>query len=543
MRLFPIICSNRGVAIVAVTMVMVVVALLGGAIITQTTHNAQLSNRTFTDKQALYLAESAKERGYQEILDDDNFTSVGNPGVLANVNLPGGSYALTATTLSVDPKVVQLVAVGTPDAGSPADTRQITVVAEVVRENVSVWNNAIFGGAGQTGGVINGNCAIHGSVHLLGDGVGEGNNSIEALDLSGASLIHNNYVGMPAELLARVPALPTTVFGGETISTIDAKLRVKNGAVGVSGSSEIGEANIVGNAFKETMNGIYIETDSAETRWTGNQVVDGVPNPGSVQSDNGTDALYDLGDVITMPDMTAEYTDPATSITYGSYGAYFDANSLTLPPLTLDNSTDAAVAIQQYEANGLFSAGVVVNVDVVTGIFVVTDPTGNTIAYNPDGGAGQAVLVVNGMVKMDGDLVIGEKNHHTLYAGKGTIYAAGDGSDGSGDIEVHSNLLSVGTFPSIAVLGLMAKNDINLATGPGDSQLIMTAAFFAGHEIVSTKQNQIAGTFVSTSFDMGLNVPKIYQVPTLKDNLPPGLIGSEPIWVTTGFQERSWQIN
>jgi hypothetical protein len=71
----------------------------------------------------------------------------------------------------------------------------------------------------------------------------------------------------------------------------------------------------------------------------------------------------------------------------------------------------------------------------------------------------------------------------------------------------------------------------------------MTAVFFAGNEIVSAKQNQIAGTFVSTSFDMGNNVPKIYQVPSLKDNLPPGLIGSKPIWVTTGFQERSWQIN
>ena len=120
MRLSPIFCSNRGVAIIAVTMVMVVVALLGGAIITQTTHNVQLSNRTLVDKQALYLAESAKERGYQEILNDDNFTSIGNPGVLANVNLPGGNYSLTATTLSVDPKVVQLVATGTPNAGGPA---------------------------------------------------------------------------------------------------------------------------------------------------------------------------------------------------------------------------------------------------------------------------------------------------------------------------------------------------------------------------------------------------------------------------------------
>ncbi len=156
--MFPVLSpslNNRGVAIVAVTMVMVVAALLGGAIITQTTQDVQLTDRTYEDKQALYLAESAKERGYQEILNDINFTATGNPGTLANVTMQGGTYDLVATTLSTSPIVVQMVATG--ETGET--DRRVTVVAEVVRENVCVWNNAIFGGSGQTGRVTRGDRA------------------------------------------------------------------------------------------------------------------------------------------------------------------------------------------------------------------------------------------------------------------------------------------------------------------------------------------------------------------------------------------------
>ena len=537
--LFSVVSNNRGVAIVAVTMVLVVVALLGGAIISQTNHDTQLSKRVYEDKQAVYFAESAKERGYQEIFDDANFTTLANQGFLFDQPMPGGTYDLTATTLQEDPQIVAFTATGFTNGG---DSREVDVVAQVIKENVFVWNNAIFGGSGQAGGVINGNAAIHGSVHLLGENVGTGNNSIEALDLIGASLIHNNYTGMPAALVAKVPALPTTVFGGETIATIDAKLRVKNGAVGVSGASEIGELNVVGNTLKETMDGIYIETDAAETRWTGNQVTDGVPDPGSVQSDNGINALYDLGDAVTLPQLSEPYDDPISGISYGTYEAYFSDNSLHLPPLVLDGSTAAANAILAYQAAGSFPADVVVNVDPATGVFSIADAQGNSIGYNPNAAASVAGLAVNGMVQFDGDVVIGEKNLDIAYAGKGTMFAAGDGSAGSGDIDFHSNILPAGMFPTDSVFGFMAKNDLNLADGPGDSNLMMAGAFYAANQILSTKQNEILGTFVCNYFDMGTNVPKIYQVPTLKDNLPPGLIGSKPIWVVTGFQERSWQI-
>lgn len=63
----------------------------------------------------------------------------------------------------------------------------------VVRgQDINVWRNAIFAGNGQAGGLINGNVSIHGSVHLLGNSLDLGIAALEALDLSGTSLIHNN---------------------------------------------------------------------------------------------------------------------------------------------------------------------------------------------------------------------------------------------------------------------------------------------------------------------------------------------------------------
>jgi hypothetical protein len=561
----PLISSNRGVAIIAVTMVVVVATLLGGVILSMVTQDAELSERTYADKAALYLAESAKERGYSEILHDVTGTfvpaNVGDPPAIidgaigvpdANVT-PGAAntYHLEVTREGDAPMVVQMVATA---FGPDQNDRTVTVVAEVMRENVFIWNNAIFGGSGQDGGVINGNCSIHGSVHLIGDGVGVGNNAIAAFDLSGTALMHNNYAGMPAELLAQVPELPMQDFGGETdIYTLNAKLRVKNGAVGVSGNSEIGESNIVGNTYKETLNGIYIETDIEEIRWTGNQVEDGVPDPDNVQSDNGTNELYDLGDTVHFPELRDEsYTDPETGIAYAHYEDYFNDYSVKLPPLTLDSSCTAATQVQNYYAANP-DPNVVVGVDgcnfqiehteVINGI-----PTVNSLSYTVPSGNNDdtAEIVANGMFTVEGDVSFGENGMDIRYEGEATFYAAGNGSDGSGNMYFHSNFLPSGTNNFTAegyVFGFMAKNDLEIATGPGDSQLSLAGVYYAQGQITSAKQNEILGAFASRYFDMGTNVPKIYQIPNLANNLSPGLIGSDPVWVTTGFDERHWRVD
>jgi hypothetical protein len=108
----------------------------------------------------------------------------------------------------------------------------------------------------------------------------------------------------------------------------------------------------------------------------------------------------------------------------------------------------------------------------------------------------------------------------------------------TGNISVHTNLLSTGTFPTSDVIGMVARHQLNLATGSGDSQLTMMGAFYAQEQVQSQKQNEIAGTFVSSYFSMQ-NVPHMYQIPALAANLPPGMPGSNPIWIVT-TQVNSW---
>ena len=66
----------------------------------------------------------------------------------------------------------------------------------------------------------------------------------------------------------------------------------------------------------------------------------------------------------------------------------------------------------------------------------------------------------------------------------------------------------------------------------------MAGAFYAQGTIVSAKQNQIAGTFVASYFDMGTNVPNIYQVPALPQNMPPAMPGDKNYY---SLKVRSWR--
>ena len=65
----------------------------------------------------------------------------------------------------------------------------------------------------------------------------------------------------------------------------------------------------------------------------------------------------------------------------------------------------------------------------------------------------------------------------------------------------------------------------------------MAGAFYAQGVVYSAKQNQIAGTFVGNFFDMGTNVPNIYQVPGLSLNLPPNMPGDRNYYT---IRVRTW---
>ena len=384
--------------------------------------------------------------------------------------------------------------------------------------NVNVWQNSIFAGAGQAGMLINGNVSIHGSVHLLGDGLGAGGVALAAMDLSGSSLIHNNYEGLSADTRSRIPGLPTTDFNGDMgIETLNATLRVKNGLVGMSGNSEVGEEHLAGNSFKETMDGVYV-TDG----WTGDAInPDGSPK--NVYSDNGWDNVYDLGDMVTFPtysndverDHLSYYleTDPDPSVGFqqvytgdmtiqtGSGSYYWNATTGT--EIVAVDPGDGAMPLQSDLSSDEY--------------YVWYDDTTKT-------------MVINGRVAVDGDINFlagnGAPNRTINYEGQGTMLAFNGDGGGTGNVEISLNLMAT-VFPD-NMIGVMAENTMSLGLS---SHIEIMGAFYSQDTVSIDKQTIIIGSVVGQFFDMGTNVPSIYQVPSMSSAFNGGMrmIGSDPI--------------
>ncbi len=502
------------------------------------------SRREVSAAQAFQLAQAGCDEVYQKLI-----TSLDNTyGVFQNE-----FYTYDQLSVSLPPGgegSVVVAPVGTGETAWLTASVKVGGIGRSVRvlissKDVGIWNNAIFAGTGASGQSINGNVDIRGSVHLLGDGEAytdlngngkrddaepftdlnhngvydpgepyvdsDGNGSwssaepyndtngngrydppLTVTDLNssfnGTAFVGNNYNNMPLTLSAQIPTIP--MLNG--YKTLSAEVRCKNGMIGISGNAAIGsQYNILDQ--KGTVDGVFVNDG-----WTGNQ------GDSHVWSDNGTKEKYDLGDLVEFPIINGIGAQPYTrdGITYSSFKVYLDTVSMTIPQLTI--SSDVAS----------FTIG--------------SDARGNKITWNQATGT----LTINGIVRV-GDFTLGKKNTTVRTDGRGTIYS-------TGSIDVHSNILPVAgkTFPLNTALGMVALNNIRLATGPGDAQLSMMGAFYAQGSIVSAKQNQIAGTFVANYYDMGTNVPNIYQVPALARNLPPGMPGDKPI---ISMKRRTWR--
>lgn len=433
-------------------------------------------------------------------------------------------------------------------------TRSVRML--VKSKDVGIWNNAIFAGTGAVGQAINGNVDIRGSVHILGDGEaftdlnGNGQrdvaetftdsnhngvwdpgepfvdangdgvwNSAEPYNdtnhngvydppltqtdlnstFSGNGYIGNNYSGMPVALESVVPPPPLV----NNIETLSAELRCKHGRVGLSGTATVGTNSVVdGGTSKNTLDGTFVSDG-----WSGNK------GSASVYSDNGSANGYDLGamgiDFPLLSGIGADSYRDSTGQNWADQETFLNSRSLTIPVSTIKSTTAA------------FTYG--------------PDQYGNKVVFTPQAGATPAKLTVTGIVKVVGNLQLGAKDT-IRFDGCGTVYA-------TGDLNIDGNILPVAgkTFPTQTTIGFIAKGNMGLATGNGSSQLSMCGAYYAQGRITSRKQNQIAGTFVSNFFDMGTNVPNIYQVPELPNYMPPGMPGDQRVFTVTTMSWRRRQ--
>ena len=545
--------SNRGAASVIMLFVMMVVLfsvltvgqLAGGSILR--------SQNEVLAAQAFQTAQSGADYVYQKVISD----AEAGDGTVQNAYLALAEVPVTLPSGATGGVRIQAFNSGasawlTSEARVGKVSRSVRMLVTV--RDVGIWNNAIFAGTGASGQAINGNVDIRGSVHLLGEGEAftdfNGNGVRDLADpftdlngngiwtpgepfvdvsgdgswtpaepyndsngngiydppltvtemnssFSGNAHIGNNYNGMPSQISNGIPSIPVV----NALRTLNTEVRVKHGLIKVQGSASVGQTSPAAGD-KGSVEGTFV-----------NDGFIGNPGAGGVTSDNGTGEKYDLGDRVGFPLISGIGADPyfykINGQTYSTHEAFLNARSMTvnIPGNALNNNTVA------------FTLG--------------PDAFGNSIQWIPASGANPARLIVNGIVKINGSLQIGEKNLNIQFDGRGTIYA-------TQDINISSNLLPVTgkLFPTQTALGFIAKRNINLATGNGDSQLSMMGAFYAQGVVKSAKQNQIGGTFVGNFFDMGSNVPNIYQVPTLARNLPPGMPGADPI---VSLRKRTWR--
>lgn len=481
--------NERGSMLLIAYFVIFVLLGIGSAFIMYSSNEAKISERQRLTTVAFHVAEAGIERALYDLRQDfvgslnpswadgdingfvigpnsASYFSIPYSGQSPNNTINGGTYTVSLKNVANN-EHIWIRSVGTINDA----THTIEVYVKMI--NLSPWDNAIFAGSGASGTMVNGNVDIRGSVHILGTGLNPGD---YAIDLGGtAEIVGNNYSGVDAALLAKVPPLPTTVVNGVTVETLEAELRVKKGLVGLSGSSTVGEANNDANAKKETVDGVFV-TDG----WGGNM------GAVSVYSDNGTNNDYDLGDTVQFPQLSDPYPG------YASYQDYLHNNSLVL---TTELSNIQPTSSFSY-SNGSGSISI--------------DGSGN--------------LNVTGVVYIDGDnnlsMTKAGSDKTITYTGTGSILV-------TGSAQINVNLVTNGnnSFPN-NILGIMTPNDI----GFNEAGIDVMGLFYAEGEVKVEKQTDIMGTIVSNYFDMGTNVPSIFQVPDAADNLPPGMIGGDNVY-------------
>ncbi|MFC1594220.1 hypothetical protein ACFL38_02720 [Candidatus Omnitrophota bacterium] len=502
--------NTKASALLTVFLVIIICAILGSVFLLMSVNESKIATQQRVAATALHIAEAGIEQALDDLRQDFDSASPGWDADINGIDVsavwdPTGTtyyelYPLAAFNDGTYHAQLRNV-VGTneaiwvrSDGTFQGTTKTIEVYARM--RNVSIWGNAIFAGTGGTETAINGNVHIRGSVHILGDGL---DTTELAVHLGGtAELIGNNYNTLRDErpdLALKVPALPTTDFGGDVgIETLFAELRVKRGRIQLDGTSAVGEEDVAGNTVKETIDGSYV-TDGYE--------------PGSelnVYSDNGYSNHYDLGDSITFPSLNDEVEG------YANYYLYFEDQGVVVNDTTYPGSV---AQLANIEPGSIFEYG---------------DCAGSDNCISMDG-AGH--MTVKGQVYIDsGDFNTYKDSNgkEITYEGTGTLLV-------NGNVEITTDLMTVGadSFPNPSIIGILTPNTLTIGT---NSQRAVMGVFFAENAISIDKQTNVLGTIVSKYFDMGGQVPRIYQVPETINNMPVGMPGDDGGWLLSIV---SWQ--
>jgi len=500
--------NEKGILLILTFLIVIVISILSAAFLLVGVSESKIAERQRRFSLAFNIAEAGLERALFDLRQDflnPGSSSFGDgdingmligpdtnnyytlySGTLYNNGydntMNGGSYTVELLNDAIDNKAIWIRSTGT--FGDVSET--IRVYMRML--NISIWDNAIFAGVGQSGAVINGNVDIRGGVHILGSGVAD---TDIVFSMSGTGGVGNNYDGLAQYILDKIPALDTTLVNGEMVETLKANLRIRQGQLALSGTGTAGDPDVFGNAFKETLDGVFLNDGYNAA---GNQ------NESNVYSDNGPFTPYDFEIDLDFPGLNDTYNGVP-------YRTWFQNNALVI------NSTS------DLDANGVLDFDQIVNITPES-VFSFSDANGT---FTMDG-AGN--MTIDGMVYVDG----GELNMNKAGENK-TINYTGSASFlvDNADVTIDLDLITAGddSYPSNAI-GVMTNQEITFNA----SSIDIMGLFYAENKITVMKQTNIMGGIVSNLFDMGNQVPSIFQVPSIIDFLPFGMIDNDIKWAT-----------
>ncbi len=511
-RIAAMLKNKKGMALVISLFFLTVLSILGAAGITTSILDIKIASNSLSNTEALYIAEAGLAQAEAELINDldkDPDKSFANSDfhallglmslspsstafytVFSDVPFAGGTYTVEFKNYSAgagyDPTTVLV--------RCTAEGRNLSSVqleSYLYAENISPWNNAVFAGGGGRAPVA-GNIDLAGSVHLLGSG------------LASTKIVFNNRSGKCMNSNTGMdPTLANAIDGGAT-TDLKGKFRVRNGRVDM----RVGTATL--GLGTSPFRGIYVTTGRDSSGNGVNDDILGGDNDGADQNifarkGASSAEAYDLGDVHTAI--------PLIDTTY------MNDNSIDLTGTT-DNK-------------GLVAGALILNRNTSEDIYDIsqsgTSPSGTGCSIVFDGST-NLLLTVTGIVKVK-SLTISNDIKYRTPPGGGTIYV-------KGATLVNGDVLPAapGSYPTSNVLGVVGAGDLTL--GSTVRQLLLTGAYYSAGTVRSTKKMELAGTIVCQNLKIKRKVPKIWQVPSLDTNLPPGMPGSTPVWV---FTEKTWR--
>jgi len=547
--------GQRGTALVLALFLITVLTVVGTMVLNTSIVEIKMAQNQKISSQVFYAAEAGLERGILMLIADfENDTSP-----WGNTNYAGWAETVTESAVTgsttFDPDVRSLdMYLSSPDT----KLKRLTLAGgNTVQNNVfdlyiykvsstevyimshaygnggtaaveyhlkatglAPYDNAIYTASGISG-------HFQGSVNVAGSVYSRG-----TLDMGANVNIVNNYqtghhpLG-PGDTLY-------DILNQET--DLDTKVRVRGGDLLFgAASTQVGYSGS-GNAVE----GIYVDGAS--------QAVPGV----NAFADEFSSEVPDLPMPSILDGLRDEHGDAFIDACIASEG--YTGNDAAIAMSLYADWAAGGTGCWTTDRGGVYTGNITIDKNTPTGWLVGPDANGNGMYYTaPPGGVGLGNVDIQGTVVVNGNFTFGDNKIDGLtYTASGADTGSGSDPVEGASLVVNGNFNAVGEFyppdgylkgtslapppasNDVNSLGVVVHGDVSFS---GHNDDVLAGFFFCDGQINFNKQAKFAGTVIGNLVNYA-QVPDVYQVPNLKNYLPPAIPGGTG---TVQLTNREWR--